>query len=438
MSDGLEKLKKKILKDVARYAVALLKPGPFVKGASKVPYAGRVLDARDAQALVDASLDLWLTAGRFAEKFEGELGRYFGGRRAFLVNSGSSANLLAVSALISPMLGSDRLKPQDEVITTACGFPTTVAPMVQNGLVPVFVDVELGTYNICTRDLKKALSRRTRAIMIAHTLGNPADLDAVVAFARRHGLWLIEDNCDALGSRYRGRLTGTFGDISTLSFYPAHHMTMGEGGAVLTKDARLKRIILSLRDWGRDCWCPTGKDGTCGRRFGQKHGQLSFGYDHKYVYSHLGYNLKVTDMQAAIGSSQFAKLPAFIEKRRENFAFLLEGLRSYRDIFLLPQPTLRSDPSWFGFPLLVKPESGFTRDEIVQGLEGRGIATRMLFGGNLMRQPAMKGVRSRHAGDLANTDRVMNDLFWIGVYPGLTRIMQGYVLSAFRDILRRR
>jgi CDP-6-deoxy-D-xylo-4-hexulose-3-dehydrase len=425
-------LKTHILEEVREYHRLAFSNGQFVPGLSRVPYAGRVFDAEELVTLTESCLDFWLTSGRFAAQFEREFGRLSGRRHALLVNSGSSANLVAISALTSPKLGSRQLRPGDEVITVAAGFPTTLNPILQNQLRPVFVDVTLPTYNIDVRQLESALSDRTRAIFLAHTLGNPFDLDAVTKFAEQHGLWLVEDCCDAIGSVYRGRPVGTFGHLSTASFYPAHHITMGEGGCVLVDDPLLKTIAESFRDWGRDCWCQPGKDGTCGKRFTRKLGDLPCGYDHKFTYSHIGYNLKVTDMQAAVGVAQLAKLPMFVEARRRNFAALREGLRDLEEFFILPEPTYQSQPSWFGFPLCVRPTAPFTRDEIVASLEEAKIATRMLFAGNLVRQPAYQGADYRVAGDLANTDLVMTNVFWIGVYPGLTGDMIDYVVETIR------
>jgi CDP-6-deoxy-D-xylo-4-hexulose-3-dehydrase len=429
-------LRERILELVEEFHGAEFAAGPFVPGETPVPVSGRVFDADELLHLVDASLDFWLTTGRYARRFELELARAVGVRHALLCNSGSSANLLAVSALTSKRLGDRRLRPGDEVITVAAGFPTTVGPVVLNRLVPVFVDVELGTYNIDAEQLEGALSPRTRAVVAAHTLGNPFDLDAVTAFAEEHGLWLIEDNCDALGSTYRGKLTGSFGDFGTLSFYPAHHITMGEGGAVLTNRPQLKLLVESFRDWGRDCWCEPGEDDTCGLRFEHQLGSLPRGYDHKYIYSHVGYNLKVTDMQAAIGVAQLQKLPDFVEARRRNFRLLHEGLQPLEDVLLLPRATPGSDPSWFGFPLTVREGAPFSRAELVRHLEGRKIATRLLFGGNLTRQPAYEDVEHRVVGDLANSDVVMNRSFWIGVYPGITPEMIDFVVSEIASFAR--
>lgn len=410
----------------------------------RIPYASRVYDADDMEKLVDASLDFWLTAGRYAENFEKNFGKYLGVPYVSLVNSGSSANLLAFMALTSPLLGDKRILPGDEVITVAAGFPTTVAPIIQAGARPVFIDVTIPEGNADVSLLEEACSERTRAVMMAHTLGNPFDIKAVKAFCDRHDLWLVEDNCDALGSLYtldgETRLTGTFGDIATSSFYPPHHMTMGEGGAVYTKNPRLHKIIRSLRDWGRDCICPPGKDNFCGHRFDGKFGELPAGYDHKYVYSHLGYNLKVTDMQAAVGCAQLEKFPAFARKRRENFAFLKEALAFSQDSLILPKATENADPCWFGF--LITCREGVARDNIVRQLESDGIQTRMLFAGNLTRHPCLTAdekVRQqiRIVGDLTNTDAIMNRSFWIGVYPGMTEEMLSDMAASVKRALGR-
>jgi CDP-6-deoxy-D-xylo-4-hexulose-3-dehydrase len=427
-------LRQRILDLVAEYHRLVHAPADFVAGESALPVAGRVFGADDVQSLVDSSLEFWLTAGRFADEFEGLLARWFGVRGATLVNSGSSANLLAITALTSPKLGSRRLLPGDEVITVAAGFPTTVNPIVQNGLVPVFVDVSLPTYNVDVRSLEAAKSDRTRAVVLAHTLGNPFEVRAVTEFVRKHDLWLIEDCCDAAGATYDGKRVGAFGDLATLSFYPAHHITTGEGGCVLTDKPLLKTIVESLRDWGRDCWCDPGKENTCGKRFDWQLGGLPRGYDHKYTYSHLGYNLKMTDMQAAIGVSQMSKLPGFVAKRRANFQQLREGLKELEELFILPEATANSEPSWFGFPLAVRREAPFSRNRAVAYLESRKIATRLLFGGNLLRQPAYRDVKHRVVGSLVNTDFVMNQVFWVGVYPGLTTKMVGYMVDSFRQM----
>lgn len=407
----------------------------FVPGESRINYAGRVYDEREIISLVDASLDFWLTAGRYAKQFEEELAKFIGVKYCLLTNSGSSANLLAISALTSPKLGKKRLQPGDEVITTACGFPTTLNPMIQNNLVPVFIDVELGTYNIQADKIEEAITDKTKAIFVPHTLGNPVHLDKISELVKEYDLWFVEDNCDALGSKYNGRYTGSFGHISTCSFYPAHHITMGEGGAVLTDDTLLKDIIASFRDWGRDCWCDPGCDDTCGKRFGWQLGSLPAGYDHKYIYSHVGYNLKVTDMQAAIGVEQLRKLPNFIQIRKANFKALYGGLIAMGDYFVLPRMAIGSDPSWFGFPILVREDAPFSRSEVVAYLEENKIATRMLFGGNLTKQPAYEGIKYRSLDTLENTDKVMNDLFWIGVYPGIDSCIRDYVLSKLHIFL---
>jgi len=407
----------------------------FISGKTRVNYAGRVYNEKEIINLVDASLDFWLTTGRYAKKFEKEFAKFLGAKYCLLTNSGSSANLLAISALTSPKLGKKRLKPGNEVITTACGFPTTLNPIFQNNLIPVFVDIDLGTYSIQIDKLEKAISKKTKAIFIAHTLGNPVNLNKILKIAKKHKLWLIEDNCDALGSKYKNKHTGTFGDISTYSFYPAHQITMGEGGAVVTNNLLLKKIIVSFRNWGRDCWCEPGYDNTCGKRFNQQFGKLPFGYDHKYVYSHIGYNLKITDMQAAIGTAQLAKLPSFIKKRRENFNELYKFFKQYKKYFILPQLEKNSKPCWFGFTLLVKETAPFNRDEIVKYLEKNKIATRMLFGGNLTKQPAYQNTKYRIFDFLKNTDLVMNNLFWLGVYPGLNKEMLGYIKKSFKEFL---
>jgi CDP-6-deoxy-D-xylo-4-hexulose-3-dehydrase len=427
-------LRQRILDLVAEYHQLVHAPAAFVAGESAVPVAGRVFGAEDVQSLVDSALDFWLTAGRFADQFERLLADWFGVRGATLVNSGSSANLLAISALTSPKLGSRRLVPGDEVITLAAGFPTTVNPIVQNGLVPVFVDVSLPTYNVDVKLLEAAKSERTRAVVLAHTLGNPFDAAAVTEFVRKHDLWLIEDCCDAAGAKYEGKSVGTFGDLATLSFYPAHHITTGEGGCVLTEKPLLKTIVESLRDWGRDCWCDPGKENTCGKRFDWQLGGLPHGYDHKYTYSHLGYNLKMTDMQAAVGVSQMSKLSGFVAKRRANFQQLRDGLRDLDDFFILPEATAKSEPSWFGFPLAVRREAPFSRNRVIAYLESRKIATRLLFGGNLLRQPAYREVKHRVPGSLVQTDFVMNQVFWVGVYPGLTTKMVAYMVDAFHQM----
>ncbi len=432
-----EALKSEILGLVRRYHKAAFPAPDFAPGVTAVPCAGRVFDAEEMSLLVDSALEFWLTAGRYAAQFERAFARLFGVRDCLLVNSGSSANLVAVSTLTSPKLSERRLRPGDEVITVAAGFPTTVNPILQNGLVPVFVDVTVPTYNLDPSQLEAALSPKTRAIVAAHTLGNPFDLDAVTAFAARHGLWLVEDCCDAVGSTYGGRPVGGFGDLATTSFYPAHHITMGEGGAVLTAKPLLRTIAESFRDWGRDCWCEPGKDNTCGKRFDWQLGELPCGYDHKYTYSHVGYNLKLTDMQAAVGVAQLEKLPLFIAARKANFERLRGGLSALEEWLILPEATPKSDPSWFGFPIAVRPSAGFTRDDLVRHLESKRIATRLLFGGNLLRQPAYRDIPHRQTGPLANTDFVMNQVFWIGVYPGLGDPQIEYMAEVIDAFVRR-
>jgi len=404
------------IKDLYRLQAA---KGKFTAGKTPISYAGRVYDGKEIFNLVDASLDFWLTAGRYAASFEKKLAKFLGAKYCLLTNSGSSANLLAICALTSPWLKSRQLKPNDEVITTACGFPTTLNPILQNNLVPVFIDVEIGTYNIRAELIEQAITKKTKAIFIPHTLGNPANMDLIAKIAKKHNLWLIEDNCDALGSKYKGKYTGTFGDLSTCSFFPAHHITTGEGGAVLTSNPLLARIIMSFRDWGRDCYCEPGTDNTCKKRFSQRFANLPLGYDHKYVYSHIGYNLKVTEMQAAIGVAQLEKLLGFIRARKDNFSFLRKNLKTYEKYLILPEPTQGASPSWFGFPILVRESAPFSRNDLVGYLEQHKISTRMLFGGNLTKQPAYKNAKYRIYGSLRNTDLVMNNLFWIGVYPGL-------------------
>lgn len=434
-----QKLRAEILEKVREYyhATHALK----TRG-SRLPYGGRVFDEKEMAALVDSSLDFWLTSGRYTDMFEAGLAKFLGVKHCSLVNSGSSANLIAFMALTSPKLGARQICRGDEVITVAAGFPTTVTPIIQYGAVPVFVDVSLPTYNVDVAALEGAFSPKTKAVMLAHTLGNPFDLEAVRGFCRKHKLWLIEDNCDALGGRYNidgvWKQTGTIGDIGTSSFYPPHHMTMGEGGAVYTNSLELKRLIDSFRDWGRDCWCPTGRDNTCKNRFGQQFGELPFGYDHKYVYSHFGYNLKVTEMQAAIGTAQLEKLPSFVQARRRNWQLLRTELEPLSSKLILPEPTRNSEPSWFGFLITVKADAGFTRNDVVEHLESKGIATRMLFSGNLIKHPCFDEMRKtgqgfRVSGKLSATDQIMNDTFWIGVYPGLSENDIKTMASAIKD-----
>ncbi|QTH42323.1 lipopolysaccharide biosynthesis protein RfbH [Cohnella sp. LGH] len=411
------------------------KKSSFNEDTDSLSYGGRVYDEREMKILIDSSLDFWLTAGRYSKQFEKEFAEFLGVRYALLTNSGSSANLLAFSALTSSKLGDRRIKPGDEVITVAAGFPTTVAPIVQNGAVPVFLDVDLGTYNILADQIEEAITEKTKAIMIAHTMGNPFQLDKVMEIANKYNLWVVEDNCDALGSLYNGKLTGTFGHIGTSSFYPPHHMTMGEGGAVYTNDAKLKMIVESFRDWGRDCWCPSGCDDTCKKRFGWQLGALPEGYDHKYTYSHIGYNLKVTDMQAAIGLEQLKKVTGFSEARKKNFNRLLAGLSHLDEYFIFPRATDNSDPSWFGFILTVRDNARFTKNEIVGYLEKNRIQTRMLFAGNLTRQPAFQNINYRIHGELKNTDKILHDTFLVGVYPGLSDQMIDYMVKKINEFV---
>lgn len=402
------------------------------KNGDYIPFARRVFDENELVNLVDASLDFWLTAGRYADEFEKKFAEFMDAKHCILVNSGSSANLVAFTTLTSDKLGDKRLRKGDEVITVAAGFPTTINPIVQNGLIPVFVDVELGTYNIKVEELEKAYSERTKAIMIAHTLGNPFDLDAVMKFAKKYDLYVIEDCCDAVGSKYDGKMVGTFGHIATVSFYPAHHITMGEGGAILTNDENLIKIAKSFRDWGRDCSCPPGCDNSCGKRFSKQYGDLPDGYDHKYVYSHIGYNLKITDMQAAVGIAQLEKLPYFIQKRKENFKRIKVLLTQYEANLILPKLTENSEPSWFAFPITVKDGSSFNRNELTGYLEDHKIATRLLFAGNITKQPAYSDVEYKIIGDLKNTEYIMNNTFFIGVYPGIGDSQIEYIDKTFK------
>lgn len=424
-----------ILDLTSEYARRFHAPKPFVPGQSPVPVSGKVYDGSDMRNLVDSSLDFWLTTGRFNEAFEARLAQRLGVAHALTTNSGSSANLLALSTLTSHYFRGDALKAGDEVITVATGFPTTVNPALQYGLTPVFVDVDIPTYNIMPEMIEAAVSDRTRAIMVAHTLGNPFDLGEVMRVAEKHNLWVIEDCCDALGATYDGKGVGTFGHIGTLSFYPAHHITMGEGGAVFTDKPRLKRVIESMRDWGRDCWCAPGMDNTCGKRFARKLGSLPMGYDHKYTYGHAGYNLKITDMQAAVGLAQLDHLDGFIAARQRNFVRLTELLTPFEDVLILPKATPNSEPSWFGYPITLRPESGINREDLVQYLNRQNIGTRLLFGGNLLRQPYMKGRNYRVVGDLANADLVTTNTFWLGVFPGLTEDHLTYMAEMLGNFL---
>ena len=428
-------LRSLILDLVGEYARRHHAPQAFVPGKSPVPVSGKVYGAEDMQSLVDSSLDFWLTTGRFNDAFEERLAARIGVQHALTTNSGSSANLLALSSLCSHYLRGDALKPGDEVITVATGFPTTVNPALQYGLVPVFVDVDIPTYNIKPDAIEAAVSDRTRAIMIAHTLGNPFDLGEVMRVAEKYDLWVVEDCCDALGATYAGRNVGTFGDIGTLSFYPAHHITMGEGGAVFTEKPRLKRVIESMRDWGRDCWCAPGMDNTCGKRFCRKLGDLPMGYDHKYTYSHCGYNLKITDMQAAVGLAQLDRLDGFIAARQRNFDLLTQLLKPLEEVFILPEATPNSEPSWFGYPITLRDGAPFTRDDLIRHLDANRIGTRLLFGGNLIRQPYMRGRNYRVVGSLENADLVTERTFWIGLYPGLNEFHLEYVAETIDGFL---
>ena len=432
----MDKLRKQIFELVEKYYQTHFATDKFDPKKSVIHYAGRVFDKEELINLIDSSLDFYLTSNRYAEDFEYLFANYLGVKDALLVNSGSSANLVAVTALTSPNLGEGRLKPGDEVITTAAGFPTTLAPIIQNGLKPVFIDINLGDYTANSEQLVQAVNSKTRAIIMAHTLGVPFDLNTVMELVDQYKLWLIEDNCDALGSKYNGKFTGTYGHLASHSFYPAHHITMGEGGCVVTKDEILGRICRSIRDWGRDCYCTGGENNTCGRRFSQQFGELPYGYDHKYVYSHIGYNLKVTDMQAAIGVAQLEKLPEFIEKRKSNFDTLFQILSRYEEIFILPKALPNTDPSWFAFPITIRDSAGFNRRELVQFLEVNRIETRNLFSGNLLRHPAFMHIDCRVIGDLRNTDIITNQTFFIGVYPGIEESQLEWVEEVFSRFMK--
>ena len=428
-------MRQEILELVGKYYAQAFPKKPFLGGISQIPVSGKVFDADELTNLVDSSLDFWLTSGRYAHEFEEEFAKVMGVKHAMLCNSGSSANLLAVSALKSDRLGKRALVDGDEVITLAAGFPTTVNPIIQNRLVPVFIDCELGTYDATAEQMQAALSPKTRAIVMAHTLGNPFNLDAVMQIAKENKLFVIEDSCDAVGATYDGKPVGSFGDLSTASFYPAHHVTMGEGGCVQAKTASMRKIVESLRDWGRDCWCPTGEDNTCGRRFDWELGGLPYGYDHKYTYSHIGYNLKLTDMQAAVGVAQLKKLPGFIAARRKNFNRLYQGLKKYEEFLILPETTPKSEPSWFGFLITIRPGSPFGRYDLVQHLESHRIGTRQLFGGNLLAQPAYQNIEHRVSGTLKNSEIISLNTFWIGVYPGLTDEMIDYMIGTLSEFI---
>jgi CDP-6-deoxy-D-xylo-4-hexulose-3-dehydrase len=430
-----QELRSEIARLVEQYAAYALRPAPFLPGATAVPPSGKLLDAQEIKYMVEASLDGWLTTGRFNAEFEQKLAAFIGVKHLITVNSGSSANLVAFSTLTSPRLGDRAIRPGDEVIGVAAGFPTTVNPTLQFGAVPVFVDVDALTHNIDADKIEAAITPRTKAIMLAHSLGNPFNLDVVTALCKKYGLWLVEDCCDALGSTYRGKMVGTFGDIATLSFYPAHHITMGEGGAVFTNHDDLIRIAESFRDWGRDCYCAPGKDNTCGQRFCQQLGSLPKGYDHKYTYSHLGYNLKITDMQAACGLAQLEKAPRFIQARKDNFVFLRGRLKDCEEFIQLPVATPHSDPSWFGFPITLKENCPVSRLDLLTYLDQNRVGTRLLFAGNLVRQPYMVEAQYRISGDLVNTDNVMNNTFWIGVQPALTQDMLDFAASKIKAFL---
>jgi CDP-6-deoxy-D-xylo-4-hexulose-3-dehydrase len=427
-------LRQKILDLVSEFAEKKLTAPEFIPGVTPIPVSGKVLDQQDFMSLVNSCLDGWLTYGDHAEEFQRRLASYVGVRSAVLVNSGSSANLVALSSLTSPKLGERSMKPGDEVITPAMGFPTTVNPIIQNGLVPVFVDVSVGTYDAKMDQIREAIGPKTKAIMMAHTLGNPFDVSTVMSLCKEFNLWLIEDNCDALGSEYSGQKTGSFGDLATVSFYPAHHITTGEGGAILLNSPLIRRQVESFRDWGRDCYCPTGHDNTCQKRFGWQLGDLPEGYDHKYIYSHVGYNLKGTDIQAALGVTQLAKIDEFHEKRRFNFNYLLSTLGDIED-FVLPTPTANSNPSWFGFPITIRKDSRIQRAELLKFLDERKIGTRLMFAGNILRQPAYRGISKRVIGDLHNADWIMEQGFWLGVYPGLDDEMLKYVSDSIHEFL---
>lgn len=435
ISAAEQKLRDRVFMAVREFHEVKFAPRRFVPGETVIPPSGKVFDERDLTSLVDSSLDFWLTAGRFAAEFEQKFAQWLGLPKAALTNSGSSANLLAITALTARELGDRRLKQGDEVISVGASFPTTINPIIQNGAIPVLVDVEIPTYNAIVSQVEEAITSKTRAIMLAHTLGNPFDLEPILALAEKHNLWLVEDSCDALGARYNDRLVSTFGDLGTFSFYPAHHITMGEGGAVVSRSARMDKIVVSFRDWGRDCWCDPGCDNTCGRRFDWKLGDLPHGYDHKYIYSRIGYNLKVTDMQAAVGVSQLERAAEFVEARKRNFTALYEGLKQFEEFLILPQATRRSEPSWFGFPITVREGAPFSREQLTAHLESRKIGTRLLFSGNITRQPYFKEIQHRKINELPNSDRIMRGTFWVGVYPGITPEMTAYMIEQFSEFM---
>ncbi|MHA1268776.1 MAG: lipopolysaccharide biosynthesis protein RfbH [Candidatus Helarchaeota archaeon] len=438
MQDKENEIKKLIFNKITELYNLKKSKSKFIPGESYVPYAGRIYDDKEIISLVDSALEFWLTEGRFARQFEKDFSNFLNCNFTVLANSGSSANLLALTSLTSQKLGENRIKPNDEVITVAASFPTTINPIIQNNAIPVLLDVELETYNINPNSIQEAINNKTKAIILAHTLGNPFDIKIIGDLVEDYNLFLIEDSCDALGSKFNDQYVGTFGNIGTFSFYPAHHITMGEGGALAINDLNLYRIVKSFRDWGRDCWCEPGRDNTCGKRFKWQLGQLPFGYDHKYIYSHIGYNLKVVDMQPAIGIEQLKKLPNFIQRRKENFQFFYKFFSNYSDYFYLPKSHPKSDPSWFGFILTLKPNLNFTKNEIVKYLENKKIATRPLFAGNIIRQPAYSNVKFKILDDLKNTDYIMNNTFWIGVFPGITDEMRIYIKDCFEEFLNNR
>jgi CDP-4-dehydro-6-deoxyglucose reductase, E1 len=431
-----KQLREKIIELTGQYFTKYHNTNKFVSGETYINYSGRVYDEKEGMSLVNASLDFWLTTGEFSKTAEKKLAEYLGIRHSILCNSGSSANLLALSALTSSKLGSKKLNPGDEVITVAAGFPTTINPIYQNGLIPVYCDIDIETLNINTQDLENAVSKRTKAIILAHTLGNPFNLDVVMKLVDENDLYLVEDNCDALGSLWNEKLTGTYGQLSTQSFYPPHHLTMGEGGSVNTNSPKLKKIVESFRDWGRDCWCEAGVDNTCGKRFDYQIGQLPHGYDHKYTYSHIGYNLKLTDLQASVGIPQIEKLTSFVKSRISNHKYFMDALKKYENYIILPKHLNKSKPSWFGFSITIRDDAPFSRSELVNYLEDSKVATRMLFGGNMTKQPAYQGRKHTTVSDLKNTDYVMNNSFWIGVYPGITNEMKDYVIGVFENFFK--